>query len=516
MPWSISAGALASMNPVVRSVKKRRPQFHSVTTMNGVFETSPVEIMPMLAQGEKPRARGLLGQARTAKTLAGRDPRHARNAQRFSGASDWLGEGLTLADDQTMQGHWSAQTITALTADHQITSGLVRCNPSTAGMTVYLPDLTEWTTEVVVKNGTSYTSAIRVEGYVHSQTIEGRFHETFSESFGVRRFIPDGNHWTIASPTALTPLAHTHPWSDITGEPTTLAGYGITDGATDVELAAHEADTTSVHGIADTSVLLTTATKLDDLAAPDDNTDLNVSTTKHGLAPKAPNSTSQWLRGDAAFAAVPGRLLAFTVYVTGSGNHTWNAATTAAIVQITGGGGGGGGVSGAAAQSAAAGGGGAGGTCIKYLTGLTGGATMAYIVGGGGAGGAAGANNGTDGTSSSMSATYTGVGGTGGTAMATGTALGIASGGAGGGATNGTANITAGSGLSGFRVSGGGGMSGMGGSSYYGGGAAAVANAAGTAGVSYGAGGTGAATIGNTNRAGGNGAGGCIIIWEFA
>jgi hypothetical protein len=39
---------------------------------------------------------------------------------------------------------------------------------------------------------------------------------------------------------------------------TTLAGYGITDAATDAELAAHEADTTAVHGIANTANLALT------------------------------------------------------------------------------------------------------------------------------------------------------------------------------------------------------------------------------------------------------------------
>lgn len=58
-----------------------------------------------------------------------------------------------------------------------------------------------------------------------------------------------------SSSAAFALAAHTHDWGDITGEPTTLAGYGITDGATDAELAAHEADTTSVHGITDTSTL---------------------------------------------------------------------------------------------------------------------------------------------------------------------------------------------------------------------------------------------------------------------
>lgn len=45
------------------------------------------------------------------------------------------------------------------------------------------------------------------------------------------------------------------------------------------------------------------AVKLDDLSAPDDNTDLDVSTSAHGLVPKAPNDTTKFLRGDATWAA---------------------------------------------------------------------------------------------------------------------------------------------------------------------------------------------------------------------
>jgi hypothetical protein len=44
------------------------------------------------------------------------------------------------------------------------------------------------------------------------------------------------------------------------------------------------------------------STKLDDWAAPDDNTDLNVGTSAHGLCPKAPNDTTKFLRGDATWA----------------------------------------------------------------------------------------------------------------------------------------------------------------------------------------------------------------------
>ena len=42
--------------------------------------------------------------------------------------------------------------------------------------------------------------------------------------------------------------------------------------------------------------------QLDDLAAPDDNTDLNASTTAHGLLRKLPGGLTTFLRGDGAFA----------------------------------------------------------------------------------------------------------------------------------------------------------------------------------------------------------------------
>jgi hypothetical protein len=43
--------------------------------------------------------------------------------------------------------------------------------------------------------------------------------------------------------------------TDVQAPATTLAGYGITDAASDTELSDHVADTTSVHGITDTSTL---------------------------------------------------------------------------------------------------------------------------------------------------------------------------------------------------------------------------------------------------------------------
>lgn len=46
--------------------------------------------------------------------------------------------------------------------------------------------------------------------------------------------------------------------------------------------------------------------KLDDLAAPDDNTDLDVSITLHGLCPKAPNDATKYLDGTGAYTVPAG------------------------------------------------------------------------------------------------------------------------------------------------------------------------------------------------------------------
>lgn len=47
------------------------------------------------------------------------------------------------------------------------------------------------------------------------------------------------------------------------------------------------------------------AIKLDDLAAPDDNTDLDVSVSAHGLCPKFPNNATTFFRGDGTYAPPP-------------------------------------------------------------------------------------------------------------------------------------------------------------------------------------------------------------------
>jgi len=66
------------------------------------------------------------------------------------------------------------------------------------------------------------------------------------------------------------------------------------------------------------------AIKLDDLAAPDDNTDLDVSTSAHGLCPKAPNDTTKFLRGDGTWAEPPGSDLTKNSYASNSVRYSVN------------------------------------------------------------------------------------------------------------------------------------------------------------------------------------------------
>lgn len=63
------------------------------------------------------------------------------------------------------------------------------------------------------------------------------------------------------------------------------------------------------------------AIKLDDLAAPDDNTDLDASTSKHGLLKKLPGDTTTFLRADGSFASPNASPTEQTTSATGTQNN---------------------------------------------------------------------------------------------------------------------------------------------------------------------------------------------------
>jgi hypothetical protein len=83
------------------------------------------------------------------------------------------------------------------------------------------------------------------------------------------------------------------------------------------------------------------AIKLDDLAAPDDNTDLNATTTKHGLLPKLGGGSANFLRADGTWNTPPGTggaagaLLAITIYRPGSSTFKSTTSTTSVDVDAT-------------------------------------------------------------------------------------------------------------------------------------------------------------------------------------
>lgn len=221
-----------------------------------------------------------------------------------------------------------------------------------------------------------------------------------------------------------------------------------------------------------------------------------------------------------------GTLVNIQVFATpGTFTYTPSPGAVSAQVIVTGGGGGGGGAAGVAADTAsevAAGGGGAGGTSIAFVD-LTGTTSVQVEVG---AGGTAGGNTGTDGGIGGYSAFSTFASATGGSAgdgLASGNA-GIAGNEVSGGIGSGGAlNIVGGTGLAGAPGTEGT-LGGAGGASYWGGGGSGgwsgstALSDPGSDGVVYGSGGGGGSQSDDSATpwaAGGVGAGGVVVVYEY-
>jgi hypothetical protein len=198
---------------------------------------------------------------------------------------------------------------------------------------------------------------------------------------------------------------------------------------------------------------------------------------------------------------------------TSSGTYTPTAGMLYAVIECQAAGGAGGGTS-ASGAGAGAGGGGAGGYSRGVFSAATIGASQTVTIGTGGTGVANG--NGNAGGNSSVGALITCNGGSGGkapVAQATSPA-----GGAGGSASGGNVNITGGTGQPGLTQSTGIISSGAGANSLFGFGGAALLqypDTNGNPGIGYGSGGSGGIGQSVTNRSGGAGAGGIVVITEY-
>lgn len=241
---------------------------------------------------------------------------------------------------------------------------------------------------------------------------------------------------------------------------------------------------------------------------------------------------------------VVGNFLNQRAFTSGSGTYTPTTGTRLIVVELIGGGGGGAGIDVTDATQIALGGGGGGGGYYRFLfrdvSGLTGTYSVAASVAGGAATGAAGTTGNT--TSFTMDGyTLNALGGAGGTEGAQGVYT-VVSSSAAGGLTSATGTVSAKyamimtrngqastEGIAAWTRNGDSSsanvivLGSIGGSSGYGfhGNTLRVENAGGTdageGGPTYGAGGNGARVFKNTTgSAGGNGAGGLIVITEYA
>jgi hypothetical protein len=234
-----------------------------------------------------------------------------------------------------------------------------------------------------------------------------------------------------------------------------------------------------------------------------------------------PSSTT-FLRGDNTWSTPSltgaGGLKSFQIFTSGTAaTYTKPGGVSSILVEVLGGGGGGGGTSGASSSLSCGAGGGGGGYARLYVSSAS--STYTYTIGGGGAGGVAGNNAGTSGGTTTFSASsLQATGGAGGIGGAANTAGIQGVGTVGGVGSNGNFNCNGQPGTGGntFGAVVNSGVPGFGGSSLYGGGGVPPSsnNNAGNPGQVYGGGGSGA--FSNTvNQAGGSGAGGLIIVWEF-
>jgi len=132
-----------------------------------------------------------------------------------------------------------------------------------------------------------------------SETIDGSATDVLATDYGAKTYYSDGTNWFEVPLLPAAAIAHS-----------ATTGQTVNQHHNQLHQAAHNS------GGGD-------ALKLDNLSAPDDNTDLDFSTSAHGLVPKGTN-TGDFLKDDGSWAAPAGGSGA----VTRDGGQTTEATTT--------------------------------------------------------------------------------------------------------------------------------------------------------------------------------------------
>jgi hypothetical protein len=178
-----------------------------------------------------------------------------------------------IADTTGLQAALDAKATAAALTSH--TGDTANPHSVTAAQTGAEPDLGDPASDGYVLSSTAagVRSWVEMAGGGGAPTDASYLTLGANGTLSAERVLTAGDNVTLTdggAGGALTVAVPSVPWADVASTPTTLGGYGITDAASDAELSAHAADTTSVHGIADTSALvLTDDARLSDARAPE-------------------------------------------------------------------------------------------------------------------------------------------------------------------------------------------------------------------------------------------------------
>ena len=226
---------------------------------------------------------GVVQEAGTAYTISGSNIVFTAAPQ--ESATFWgveLGDVGGLADRATTQSASDDSTKVATTAyvDNQIDVQLTAEDLDVTGDSGTIAiDLDSEALAITGGTGITTTAsgnAVNIVGHAEAHTVAS--HSDTTGTGAEVETLTDGSN---------AESLHTHTHTVVSHSDTTATGAELetlTDGST-----------TALHVHA--------ARKLDDLATPDDNTDLDSSTSAHGLLRKLDNSTTNFLRGDGAWAA---------------------------------------------------------------------------------------------------------------------------------------------------------------------------------------------------------------------